>query len=615
MKPPPVFRQTRPMPVDSGVAEMEQWLTRRTFWFLAVVVVVVLVPYTLAWIMKQAWVIAGVTGAGLIAVGFSGWRVWRHPAMNVSRYIAGILVVEFVAMGIVAWLQGGDQAPALRWQAIVPCIAIAAGAFRLGLGMTLCFVAQVLIMHVYQPPYLALFRAKVLPSPQSQSLLAVIIPIVLFTMFGWFITRWRARVLAALEQARRDARQGEEVKERFLATMSHEIRTPLNGVMGTLSLLRAGHLPAEQQQQLFNLMTHSSRNLLSMLNDVLDWSKLSAGQMQTEIQPVDLRDLLEDCLDLFAVMAAEKQIELTCSHDPDVPATILSDGPRLRQILHNLLGNALKFTPSGSVHVHLSARPVSSPGTLRLGIAVQDTGIGMSAAQQARLFQPFAQADTSITREYGGTGLGLAISRELARLLGGDIRVESQAGQGSTFTLEWCAQISSTTCSSEVAPTRPVLVLSQQPRLVEHLSTCIRDGGGSMIVVESVDHPVPEDSVWVIDALHPCHPEWLARIGDAPALLLVDVAHECPDSWPAHWPRRYKPVKRQALMQDLLVLSGAAVTPVPSALESTRPMHALVADDNLTNQIILREMLELLGLTVEVVSSGHLALDRWRQAP
>lgn len=598
---------------------MEQWLTHRTFWFVALVVAVVLVPFTVTWIVKQAWVIAGMTGSGLLAIALCGWRVQKNPAANVNAYIWAILIVEFLAMATVAWLQGGSQAPALRWQAIIPCIAIAAGAYRLGVGMTVFFVAQVLVMHVYQPAYLPVFRPHVLPSPGSQGLLAVIMPICLFAFFGWFTTKWHRRVLDALEQARRQARQGEEAKERFLATISHEIRTPLNGVVGTLSLLRAGHLPPAQQQQLFDLMTHSSRSLLSMLNDVLDWSKLDAGHMQALQQEVNLRDLLEDCVDLFAVQASEKGLEITCSLGPDVPSVILSDGPRLRQVVHNLLGNAVKFTAHGSIHLHLRCQPSAGQDAV-LALSVRDSGIGMDDSQLARLFQPFVQADQSITRQYGGTGLGLAISRELARLLGGDIEVASQPGQGSMFTLKWSALMVPQSLAAAVPPIQaPLLLLTDQDDLVLHIQSCAADLGwvvqraqtgarnGQSVLRQSAD------AIWLVDGRLPFDATWLDVIGGRPAMLLVDVVPKGPDRWPATWMRRHKPIKRSLLRQDLLILSGAT-QPAMSHSEAVQPAwRALVADDNATNQLILGEMLELLGLRVQIASTGQQAVAHWQE--
>lgn len=607
------------LPATSGVAEMEQWLTHRTFWFVALVVAVVLVPFTAAWVVKQAWVIAGVTGSGLLAIALCGWRVRKHPGANVNAYIWSILVVEFLAMATVSWLQGGSQAPALRWQAIIPCIAIAAGAYRIGVAMTAFFVLQVLVMHVYQPDYLPAFRAHVLPSPGSQGLLAVIIPVCLFTFFGWFTTKWRSRVLDALELARRDARQGEEAKERFLATISHEIRTPLNGVVGTLSLLRAGHLQADQQQQLFDLMTHSSRNLLSMLNDVLDWSKLDAGHMQVLAHDVDLIDLLEDCVDLFAVVAAEKGLVLTCSHAPDVPRVVVSDGPRLRQIVHNLLGNAVKFTPGGAVHLHLGhSRDAAQKDVWAL--SVRDSGIGMSPEQQARLFQPFVQGDQSITREYGGTGLGLAISRELAHLLGGDIQVESQVGQGSTFTLTWQASPRGDAGSEPVCAHQGcVLLLTDQPQLVEHLQCCAVDLGVNLLLAKDAlipGHTLPShfgDAVWLVDSRFSLDEAWLHTIAARPVTVLTDVVRQGANSWPTSWRRGHKPVKRGQLLRDLRAMSGLESSPEPIPSSDKPSWRALVADDNTTNQLILGEMLEMLGLSVQIASTGEQAITTWRE--
>jgi hypothetical protein len=237
-----------------------------------------------------------------------------------------------------------------------------------------------------------------------------------------------------LQEARADAEQASRAKSAFLANMSHELRTPFNGLLGMLSLLEATPLEAQQRAHLATAR-ESGRHLLALLNDVLDISTLESGRLEVHPHDVDLRGLVHDVAALMGTHARAKGLPLHCEVAPEVPQTLRADGKRLKQILFNLLGNAIKFTPGGEVRLEVAVRPAAGGAPERLALQVSDTGIGMDAATLARLFQRFSQGDASIQRRYGGTGLGLEISRSLARLMGGDIEVDSAPGQGSRFTV------------------------------------------------------------------------------------------------------------------------------------------------------------------------------------
>jgi signal transduction histidine kinase/ActR/RegA family two-component response regulator len=261
------------------------------------------------------------------------------------------------------------------------------------------------------------------------ALVSLVLGVVVFVR-----RRERLRVLDELEQARLRAEHASRAKSEFLANMSHEIRTPMTAILGYADLLREeseGSEWAARHADALDVIVRNGRHLLSVINDILDISKIEAGRMTAERVPVDPAQVLRDTLQLLRPRAAERGLALEAELDPALPARLLSDPLRLRQILVNLVGNSLKFTERGGVTVAARHDRIAH----RLEFVVRDTGIGMSPEQLARVFEPFEQADSSLTRRYGGSGLGLPISRRLARMLGGTLDATSRPGVGSTFTV------------------------------------------------------------------------------------------------------------------------------------------------------------------------------------